>query len=338
MSKTLELTISNKTILKILLTLVGVWFFLAIKEILAILFFALILSSVFDHLIEKLVSNKIPRFLSVLTIYITLFSTIAMIGISLAQPITTQTQELIRNFPNYYERLLQEASRITGEVDFLTDINFLSDFGYTTQNIFTTISNIFGGLTAMVLIMVLTFYMSVQTNALKKVLNIVLPPAYQPTVNRVFVKIYDRLGSWLKGQVILSLIVTVCVYIGLTLIGVNYALILAILAGVGEFIPYLGPMIASLTGVLISFIANPILGIITAIFYACFQFVENHILVPKIMQKAIGLNPILIICSLIIGIKVGGVIGALLAIPSATVLMVILEELYSPKSTVHQNQ
>ena len=112
-------------------------------------------------------------------------------------------------------------------------------------------------------------------------------------------------------------------------LGVKYALVLALLAFLGEFIPYLGPVLAALPAILVAFIDSPLKALFVFIIFVIIQQVENHILVPKIMQKAVGLNPLISILALLIGARLGGVMGVILAIPITTAIIVIISEIFT---------
>lgn len=327
------ITIQTSTIIKTIAIILGVWFLFSIKQILAIIFFALILSSAIDNSIDKLVSKKIPRVISVLVIFLTSLSVITILIISLAGPITDQGQELIKKFPHYHDAILKSVEPFFGTpVDITEQPTFLQTGYYSPENILNTLSSIFGGITSFILIMVLTFYMSIETQALKKALSFLTPQNYLQSITILLDKVQDKIGDWIRGQLFLSCIVSIIAYIGLSLLGIKYALLLAILAGIAEFIPYIGPATAALTAIFLAFSTDPIQGVFVAIFYGVLQSLENHLLVPKIMQKALGLNPIIIICSLLIGIRIGGIIGALLAIPTATAIAVIIQEIQNNKN------
>jgi len=120
-------------------------------------------------------------------------------------------------------------------------------------------------------------------------------------------------------------------FVGLWILGVKYALILALIAGITEFIPYLGPILGAIPAVFLAFTQSPILALFTAILFFIVQQLENNLLVPKIMEKAVGLNPIVSIVALMIGFSIDGVVGALLSIPIATAATVIIEDLLHKK-------
>ena len=177
------------------------------------------------------------------------------------------------------------------------------------------------------LILVITFYMVLQEDGLKKVFKVLVPPHYQPFANSILGKVQRKIVAWVKGQLILSFIVGLLAYIGLSIIGINYALVLGIFAGLAELVPYAGPFIGGVVAIFFALSQSTAKAVFVAALYIIIQQFENNILVPKVMQKAVGLNPIISILALITGVKIAGVVGALFAIPTVTVLDVIIKEI-----------
>jgi predicted PurR-regulated permease PerM len=147
----------------------------------------------------------------------------------------------------------------------------------------------------------------------------------------LFNRVQRKMGLWLRGQLILCLIIFALTYLGLSILGVKYALILALIAGLTEFIPYLGPFLGGVPAVFLAFTQSPTLAIFVAILYIIVQQIENNFLTPKIMEKAVGLNPIVSIAAIMVGFSIGGVIGALLSIPVATAAVVVIQDLLHKK-------
>ena len=192
--------------------------------------------------------------------------------------------------------------------------------------VFTTVVSIFGGVVSFVLILVLTFYLVVQEDGLKKVFKMLVPNHYQSFASGIFSKVQRKISAWLKGQLILSVVVGLMVYIGLSIIGVNYALVLGIFAALVELVPYVGPFLGGVVAVFFAFSQSTAKALFTVILFIIIQQLENNILVPKVMQRAVGLNPIISILALVIGVKLAGIVGALFAIPVATALDVVVRE------------
>ena len=159
--------------------------------------------------------------------------------------------------------------------------------------------------------------MVVEENAVKKLVLSIAPKRYQNYIMGLINRMQRKIGLWLRGQMVLSLSIFILTYIFLFLIGfipglpkMEYILVLALIAGLTEFVPYLGPMLGAIPAVFLAFTQSPILAIAVAVLYYCIQLIENNVLVPKIMQKAVGLNPIVSISVLMIGFQLAGIIGA----------------------------
>jgi predicted PurR-regulated permease PerM len=210
-------------------------------------------------------------------------------------------------------------------------VNVSSSLPTAASNIVSSIFNFFGGVFSFILVLVITFYMVAEENVIRKLIWSLTPEDKQTYVMDVFKRIQIKLGLWLRGQLILCLVIFVLTYIGLTILGVKYALVLALIAGVTEFIPYLGPIIGGIPAVFLAFTQSPMLALFTIILYVVVQQIENNLLVPKIMEKAVGLNPIASIIVLMIGFSVGGVMGAILSIPVATAASVVIEDFLHKK-------
>ncbi|EKE05186.1 MAG: protein of unknown function UPF0118 [uncultured bacterium] len=176
--------------------------------------------------------------------------------------------------------------------------------------------------------------MTIEETAIKRSLGFILPEKYQPFVLRIIEKVQKQIGNWLKGQLVLCLIIGLMIYIGLLILGINYALVLACLAAIGEFIPYVGTFAAAIPALFLAFTQSPIKAVFVLILYVIVQQIENHLVAPKVMQRAVGLNPIIVITSLLVGAKIGGVLGVFLAIPVATGISVVIRELYRKNEVI----
>ena len=336
--------LSIMTIIKFFLVVIVLFFLYLIKEVLAILFVALIFASAVDPWVDALEKIRFPRWLSILLIYVVLLVAMAFVIVLLIPPITQQTIQLADNFPEYFQKAgavfenLKNFSAehgILGELD--KGLNALK--GNVTgmvSSVFSSVAGFFGGVVSFFVVLVITFYMTIEESAIKRVLTYLLPDKYQPFTVQLINKIQRKIGDWLKGQLILSLILGVLVYVGLLILGVNYALILGVVAAFGEFVPYLGPVLAAIPSVFLAFTQSPIKALFVLIFYIIIQQIENQILVPKVMQKAVGLNPIVSIVALLIGAKVAGLVGVVLAIPVATAISVVVKEFWATKESVEE--
>ena len=201
-------------------------------------------------------------------------------------------------------------------------------FADSFASVFSTVKGFFGGLAALFIILVLAFYMVVEQEKVRNYFKSLAPIEYQPYMAHLMKKMSLKMGEWLRGQIILGVIVGVAAYIGLSLLGVPYALLLALIAGVLEVVPYVGPILSLVPAVIIGLAQSPMIGLGVVALYLGIQQVENHVLVPKIMQKVTGLNPIISILAILIGLKAAGLVGIIFSIPLAMMGVVILEDLF----------
>jgi len=339
--KKIKPEISIKTLLKVLAVLAAVYLLYLITDIVATLFVALIFASAIEPFVKKLESWQLPRVAAVSVIYLVTLSVVGLLGYLVIPPIVSQVKELADNLPTYINRL----SALTFNLRDYTERhnwplelnlqNILSGWSLNLQNagqnIIGAVSNIFGGLFSAFLILVITFYLTMEEESFQKGLKKFLPARHQRHATALIDAIQQKIGWWFRGQLSLCFIIFLMTYISLTIFGVKYALVLAIIAGFFEIIPYLGPTLSAVPAALISFIQSPLLAVFVIMIYVIIQAVENNILVPKVMQKAVGLDPIVSIIALMVGFELGGVIGAILAIPVTTALMVIIKDLKAVK-------
>lgn len=327
------ISISTGTFLKAVLIFLGLWFLWFIREIVAIFVVAIMLASLIDPFADWFSKRRIPRGLSVLIVYTILLALASVIVMVLIPIVIEQSGQLIENLSASSASLIESFVQFRERHQFLENVtsgleSFQQSLNASASSVFTTVKGFFGGLAALMIVLVLTFYMVVEEDSMRRYFKTFAPVEYQPYLNQLFKKMQDRIGAWLRGQLILGLVVGLAVYIGLKLLGVPYALLLALMAGLFEIIPYVGPILSLIPAAIIGFAQSVVLGLAVVVLYLLIQQIENNVLVPKIMQKVTGLNPILSIAALLVGIKVGGVVGAILAIPLATMAAVVVEDMF----------
>lgn len=338
-AQSVRITLTTSSLIRIIVVLLLLYFAYLIGDILVLLFTTIVLTSAIDPWVDWLQKRSIPRVLGIAIIYAILLGVIGVSIYLIVPPIINQFGQLVNDLPSYIERLngyLSSFRDYTSGYDWVDNIkNSFSDsfssLPSATGSIFSTIFNFFGGLFSVIIILVITFYMLAEENSIRKLVWSVTPVQKQKYVMDVLSRMQKRIGLWMRGQLILCVTIFILTYIGLTILGVKYALILAIIAGFTEFIPYLGPVLGGIPAVFLASSQSSTLALFTIILYVVIQQIENNFLVPKIMQKTAGLNPIISIVVLMIGFSLGGVLDALLAIPVATAGMVLVEDMLSKK-------
>lgn len=330
----LSYSLTTGTIVRIILVLLLLFFLWSVRDILGLLFAALVFASAIDNWVDRMQTKGFPRGISVLLIYVIMFGVVSLIIYLLIPPISEQVREISRQFPLIYDRAARafwtfqtftvEHGLGQNVARSLESVNQF--FGKSVGNVFGAISGFFGGIASFFLVLILTFYMVVEEQAIKRALRGILPDKYQPFAAQLTHKIQSKIGAWLQGQLVLCFVIGIVTTLFLWVAGVKYALVLGLIAGVLEFIPYLGPILAAVPALFLAFFQDPIKAVFVLIIYIAIQQLENNLLVPKIMQRAVGLNPIITITALLVGMKLGGVSGALIAIPVATAISVVLRE------------
>ncbi len=169
--------------------------------------------------------------------------------------------------------------------------------------------------------------MTMQKDALKKGIKMLVPQKHKRYAVYLADRIQEKMGHWLQGQLVLNVVVGGLIYLALFLLGVPYALVLALIAGFLEFIPNIGPIIATIFATVVALTVSPLVAIMTVTVFIIIQQLENHFIVPLVMKKVVGLNPVVVITVILIGFKLGGPLGALMAVPITTALSVFIKDL-----------
>jgi len=325
--------ISIQSVLKVLLLLAGIWLAYMLKDVLILLLAVLVIVIALEPLVHKLSLQGIPRWLSVLVLYLGLISILSIVVYFLIPPIAKQLKELTYNFPYYQDKISQiDLGSTTITLSKILD-DLASRLSGATGNIITSVFSIFGGVVSAVTVMVLTYYFLTDKQGIRKMVANFLPSRERERFLETIDKVSIKLSDWIQGQLVLMLFIGAIDWLALVIIGVPYALVLGVLSGLLEIIPVIGPIVSAVIAVFIALIASvPVWKIIAVIIvYILVQQLENHILVPKIMQKAVGLSPVIVIIAILIGSKLLGIGGALLAIPVAAGLQVFISEYLEPR-------
>lgn len=308
-----NLVISFKTILLFFLTVFFIWVFWLIREVVLFLFISLILALALEPFVDFLVRKKFHKGFSVVLVVLTmLFVVIGLASVSLV-PFIHQTQILIANFPNYIKYL----SGIPGAGEYINKFNdgIFAQLNQSGGSVINFTLNAFSGFLSLILIFVFTIYMLIDFKNLRLMFVDFFEDGRREEIQRLVNKIETRLGGWLRGQIFLMFIIGFFTYIGLLILGMDYALALAVIAGLLEIVPIIGPIISVVPAAFIAFFISPVLGIGVVVLYIVVQQLENNVIVPKVMQRAVGFNPLVTIIALMVGGQLLGVVGAILAIP-----------------------
>ncbi len=343
MAEPQTLNISTSTIFKVIFIILCFIFLYLIKDVLIILFMAIIIASAVGPFANWLERRKIPRLLGVLVLYLALFGLLIFL-LSLVVPfISLEIGQLTQALPKFISNLsgaLEKAQQTTTThyFDFFSEIqNLLDSFSQFLQmssgSALNLIINIFGGILSFVSVIIISFYLSVMKQGPAGFFRSVLPAKYEDYVISLWKRAEHKVGRWLQGQLLLALSVGLFVFIGLSLLNVKYALLLGIVAMALEIVPMVGPVVSAIPGVILAFAQSPTLGLWVLVFYVAVQQIEAHIFTPLILGKTLGLNPVTVIVALLIGGTLAGLLGILLSVPVAVVIVEILDDLARQKES-----
>jgi predicted PurR-regulated permease PerM len=221
----------------------------------------------------------------------------------------------------------------------INNLNF-SEFGKQlisstsgSQTVFTRTLGIFNGVFSIITILVVSFYLVAEQKGMREFIKSLVPPHHQEFTMSLVDKIQKKMGMWIIGQILLSVSIFLLTFAGLSLLGVKYALFLALLAGLLEVVPYIGPIISAIPAVFFAFMQSPPLAIAVLVLYIIVQKIEGYVLVPKIMQKTVGTSPLVVLVALLIGFKLAGILGLLLAVPLVGAVTVLIQEFYGNQAS-----
>jgi len=322
-------TITTGTIVRIILFAALAALLWHLRELALIVVTSIVIASAIEPAARGLIKYKIPRILAVLVVYLLFFGALFGVVFFLLPPVLEETSHLLATLPSYLETfgatdaltegaILETRSLINGVSlgETTRDLNvFLASL---SSNFLSAMSIIFGGAVSFILIVVFSFYFAVNERGIEEFLRVVTPIQHENYIIDLWRRTQRKIGLWMQGQFLLGILIGVLTYLGLSILGIQYALVLAVIAGIMELIPVFGPILASIPAIAIAF-ANGGAGIALAVtaLYLIIQQFENHLIYPLVVTKVVGVPPILVILALLIGAKLAGVLGILLSVPVA---------------------
>lgn len=328
MPKTIEL--SHRTVVFAVLFLLFIWFLGQIAPIIIGLFIAVLLMTALNPGVDRLTRAKIPRPLAILFVYLILIGVVALGLFWIVPPFVDQTTKLVNRLPMVLDQLgvWLENLGVSG-IDKTIIESQISQLGTIPVNLVRFAVSLLSNVIAVFSVLIITFYLLIERKNLDKYLIVLFGDDGEKKAKRFVDQLEARLGGWVRGELALMFIIGVLTYTGLRLLGIPFALPLAILAGVLEIVPNIGPVISAIPAVVVALTVSPVMGIATAALYFLVQQLENSVIVPKVMQKATGVNPLVTIISLAVGFQLAGPLGAILAVPVVIVLYLVASEILS---------
>lgn len=325
----------------LVLLLVALLFFL--RDLVLILLTAIVIASSLEPAVRWFVRYRIPRVLAVLFVYLATAAGLGGVLFFFVPPVLDDTATFLAKVPQTIESIdlsgtlpsgfFPGAGDVTSHLnptEFVTNVR--DALSNVTGGVFTTLTSFFGGVVSFILIIVFSFYFAVQETGIDDFIKVVAPVRHQRYILDLWRRSQEKIGKWMQGQVVLGLIVGVLLYLGLTILGVPHALLLAVLAGLFELIPVFGQILAAIPAVILGFTDGGVtLALLVVGLYLIVQQFENHLIYPLVVKKVVGVPPLLVILALIIGGKLAGFLGILLSVPIAAAIQEFVADIQRKK-------
>lgn len=324
------LDISWGTIVKLALAGFLVYVVFLTRQILVLVLFGLIISVLFDPVIDFLQKRRIPRVVSTLGVYVTLFGLLSYVVFATTPIFVQEIQEFSHRLPEYFERSISpslEGLGVAAFQDFQSFVDAITE-GATkdTSNIFKALFSIFGGIFSTIFVVSVSIFLSIEDRPIEKVIGVLFPKRYEALALDLWKRSQKKVSGWFLSRVISSTFVFSATYFTLLLFRVESPLSLSLFAGVLNFVPVAGPLLAGLVIALIVALGSPLQALFVILAYTLIQQVEENVLMPLLSKRFVGLPPSLVLISLAIGAQFWGVMGAILAIPLAGIFFEFLRD------------
>lgn len=320
--------ISIGSVLKVLSVLFGLYLLFLIRDILMLILVVFVISIALEPFVNKLSKQGVPRALSVIVLYFALLIILGLFIYFIVPPVVMQLREFSLNLPYSSEKLSQiDLTDTTSTISQLVN-TLTSKAAPITGSLVNGIISLFGGVVSAITVFVLTFYVVVDSDSLRQSFSKIIPVERRDRLAITLKRVSEKLGRWLRGQLTLMAIIGIINGTVLWALDIGFPLTLGILSGLLEIVPVVGPIVATVITVFVAFVTGaPLWKIVLAVsIFVVVQQLQNQVLIPKIMQKAVGLSPIAVILAILIGSKLMGIGGAILAVPLAAGIHVFIEE------------
>lgn len=296
-------------------------FLWVIRELIFSLFIAFIIMSALKPIVAFFEKRKIPRILVVVLVYFLFLAVIGELLFIIIPPLIKESTLFFKQLPLIIQTISPNSKSLFNFESISSNIPNL------TASFFDIVRGIFSNTLFVISTLFFGFYFLMEEDLIKKLMIKFFDESKTATVIGVFDRAEKRMSAWVWGELILMTVVGVLTFVGLSLIGTRFSVPLAVLAGLLEIVPNIGPTLSAIPAILIGLSQSYFLGIANIILYFAVQQFENHLIVPMVMKKAVGLNPIITLAALIIGGKLAGTLGVVLSIPTTLFIETVLVEI-----------
>ena len=341
MGKEIRVSITPGTVIAALFIIAGAYVFWLLRDLAFLVLTAIVIASAIEPGVMFFIRSRFPRFVAALLVYVLVFGSIFSLFYFFFPPIVADATGFLSSAPRFLDALnipasfpagITNAANVIGSQhqtqSFIqTLLSLQSAFYASSGGILQILITFFGGIFSLMLVIVLSFYFALQETGVDDFLRLVAPAAYEEYVVDLWKRSQKKIGLWMQGQILLSVIVGILIYLGLLIIGIPYALLLSVFTAMAEIIPIFGSLAAGTVTVIVGYANGGIaLAAIVAGLYIVVNQFESNLIYPLIVKKIVGVPPILVIVALIAGYTLAGFLGVLLSVPVAAVVLELLTD------------
>jgi predicted PurR-regulated permease PerM len=351
MGKDHTIRISAGSVITVLAILLGAYVLWILRDLVLLVITAVVLASAIEPGVMLINRRGVPRFLAVLLMYAGVIGSVFALIYFFFPPILADAASFLAAVPQYLNTLNVPASfsGIANATDVLgsahqaqsilaTLLSFQTAFSSTSTGVVQLFATFFGGIFSLVLVIVLSFYFALQETGVEDFLRLVSPAHWEEYSANLWKRAQKKIGLWMQGQILLSVIVGVLVYLGLLIMGIQYALLLAVFTAIAEIIPIFGSLMAGAAAAMVAYSQGGVaLALIVAGLFIVVNQFETNLIYPLVVKKVVGLPPLLVIIALIAGGELAGFLGVLLSVPVAAVTLEFLSDFEARKHRIAEH-
>ncbi len=327
--------IGTKILFRTILVLAGLYALYLLRDVVLLILFAILTAAALSPAIARIKRFGLSRTAAVIVAYVLLLFCGTLL-LSVFLPLFfSEVKEFLRSWPEYLRRL---DTLLTGIQAYLNPLGIEfekeqffngieNDFSVWLSGIVATTLGLFQSFIHLIGYFFLSLYLSLEEKGIEKFFLLLTPRQYHEHALSIASRMQGKVSQWLFGQMLLMLIAFAMYYVGLSIIGVPYALAIAFFGGLMEILPYIGPLLAAIPAVLVGLLVSPALGIAALAFYVVAHQIEAHIIAPQVMKRSASLNPVAFIIAVLIGAELGGPLGIVLSVPITMILSVFVEDI-----------
>ena len=327
----IQVEITSKTILFTIGVLIFLTFIAKLTDLFLNLFIAFILMSALKPTVDWLSNKKVPRSLASIIVILALMTVVFITFYFALPPLFTQTIAFLVYLSKQFVMAIQTLDQQLTIKDFVNFPSLTQQIPNITNTITKTFIGVFGNVMNILSIFFFTLYFLLGINQLDRIFHKFFNPDQANFLIETLRRVEKQLGLWMRAELVLMLIIGVFSYIGLRLLNVEYALPLAVIAGMLEVFPIVGPIISAIPAFMVASTSSLVLAIAVIALYIVIQQLENNVIVPMVMKRAVGIPPLAVLISVIVGQKLAGFSGVVLAVPFVAAATIILREVFKYK-------